>query len=383
MKKFIILPKILLVSLLASFLITGSVIAQNQPVVHAVLFYSPSCGHCHKVITEDLPPLIEEYGEQLMILGIDVSIPEGQSLYVAMHDHYELSEDQYGVPALVVDDVVLIGSLDIPQRFPEIIANGLESGGIPWPPIPGLAEILAQVNSDSPSEDSSTTEEQSEQNSIPTLTDAQEEDASSTQPSVIDDGFSSNNLTIAERFQRDLAGNIIAVLVLIFMVGMVSTTTYRVFATRSDKPVQNLSIWVPILSIVGLFVAIYLSYVEVTNSQAVCGPVGDCNTVQQSEYAKLFGILPIGVLGVIGYILIIAGYLVQRFASGHMKENAIFLVWGFSLFGVLFSIYLTFLEPFVIGATCAWCLSSAIIMTLLLIVTTPQAKAVFNNPKSA
>ena len=38
----------------------------------------------------------------------------------------------------------------------------------------------------------------------------------------------------------------------------------------------------------------------------------------------------------------------------------------FALFGVLFSIYLTFLEPFVIGATCAWCITSAIIMALIL-----------------
>ena len=35
-----------------------------------------------------------------------------------------------------------------------------------------------------------------------------------------------------------------------------------------------------------------------------------------------------------------------------------------------FSIYLTFLEPFVIGATCLWCLSSAVIMTLLYLLTT-------------
>ena len=36
--------------------------------------------------------------------------------------------------------------------------------------------------------------------------------------------------------------------------------------------------------------------------------------------------------------------------------------------GTLFSIYLTFLEPFVIGAVCAWCLTSAVVMTLLLVV---------------
>jgi uncharacterized membrane protein len=36
------------------------------------------------------------------------------------------------------------------------------------------------------------------------------------------------------------------------------------------------------------------------------------------------------------------------------------------LFGTLFSIYLTIPERFVIGATCTWCLTSAIVMTLLL-----------------
>jgi uncharacterized membrane protein len=44
---------------------------------------------------------------------------------------------------------------------------------------------------------------------------------------------------------------------------------------------------------------------------------------------------------------------------------------------VLFSIYLTFLEPFVIGATCAWCLTSALIMTLLLWAAAPEAAAVW------
>jgi uncharacterized membrane protein len=37
--------------------------------------------------------------------------------------------------------------------------------------------------------------------------------------------------------------------------------------------------------------------------------------------------------------------------------------------GILFSIYLTFLEPFVIGATCAWCITSAVIMTLLFLLS--------------
>jgi uncharacterized membrane protein len=48
-------------------------------------------------------------------------------------------------------------------------------------------------------------------------------------------------------------------------------------------------------------------------------------------------------------------------------------------FGTLFSIYLTFLEPFVIGATCAWCLTSAIIMTALLWLSITPGKLAFTS----
>jgi uncharacterized membrane protein len=36
---------------------------------------------------------------------------------------------------------------------------------------------------------------------------------------------------------------------------------------------------------------------------------------------------------------------------------------------VIFSIYLTYLEPFVIGAVCAWCLTSSVVMTLLMLLS--------------
>jgi uncharacterized membrane protein len=46
-----------------------------------------------------------------------------------------------------------------------------------------------------------------------------------------------------------------------------------------------------------------------------------------------------------------------------------------ALVGTLFSVYLTFLEPFVLGATCAWCLTSAVLQTLLLWLTADPARA--------
>jgi uncharacterized membrane protein len=125
-----------------------------------------------------------------------------------------------------------------------------------------------------------------------------------------------------------------------------------------------------VLSIAGLAVASYLAYVETKQVQAVCGPVGDCNSVQQSEYALLIGLIPIGVLGVLGYLAILATWGIHRLSPGRIGQWAGWAIWTMTAGGVLFSIYLTFLEPFVIGATCAWCLSSAVIMTLLLLLTT-------------
>jgi uncharacterized membrane protein len=130
--------------------------------------------------------------------------------------------------------------------------------------------------------------------------------------------------------------------------------------------------WViPVLIVIGLGVAGYLTFIEVGKKPAICGPVGNCNTVQNSPYAKLFGVLPIGVLGLMGYAGILAAWGVQKFGPKGLRTLSAMILWGMSLFGVAFSIYLTFLEPFVIGATCMWCLSSAVVMTVFLWVTTP------------
>ncbi len=123
---------------------------------------------------------------------------------------------------------------------------------------------------------------------------------------------------------------------------------------------------IPVVSAAGLAVAVYLAVVEVGQEQAVCGLVGDCNLVQQSRYATLFGVLPVGVLGVVGFAAMLAVWAAARFGGERLADPANLLLLGMALFGTGFSIYLTFLEPFVIGATCAWCLTSALIMLLLL-----------------
>jgi uncharacterized membrane protein len=126
----------------------------------------------------------------------------------------------------------------------------------------------------------------------------------------------------------------------------------------------------------GLAIAAHLSRVEVVQNEAFCGLVGDCSAVQQSPYARLFGVLPVGVLGVAGYAGILLAWLISRTGRARLTVLAQAGLRGMVLFGVIFSTYLTFLEPFVIGATCIWCLTSAVIMLLLLWLTVLESPQV-------
>jgi len=115
----------------------------QEAVVRAVLFYSPTCPHCHEVINRHLPPLRDRFGEAFTVVGVDVTTRGGQAMYQATVDHFAIPESRLGVPTLVVGPHVLVGSLEIPQQLPGIIERGLASGGIDWPPIEPLREVLA------------------------------------------------------------------------------------------------------------------------------------------------------------------------------------------------------------------------------------------------
>jgi uncharacterized membrane protein len=95
--------------------------------------------------------------------------------------------------------------------------------------------------------------------------------------------------------------------------------------------------------------------------------------VQASPFAKLFGFLPVGLLGAVGYIGILVGWFLGRRSDSAIGRLAPLLVFGMALFGVLFTIYLTYLELFVIKAVCIWCLTSAVIMALVLALSVAPA----------
>lgn len=153
---------------------------------------------------------------------------------------------------------------------------------------------------------------------------------------------------------------------------------------KSSQPlVRDWYKWaIPISIVAGLAVSGYLSFVETTNDAVVCGPLlKGCGDVQNSRYATLFDVLPVGVFGFMGNIAVLGAWAVWQFGPLNLKKMAVLAMWGMCVFGVLFSAYLTFLEPFVIGATCMWCLSSAVEMIILLLVSTPPAQQALAIPE--
>jgi len=63
--------------------VSASMASAGGPVAHAVLFYSPACGHCRDLIGNYLPSVLHEYGNRLQILSIDAADPAGRRLFQA------------------------------------------------------------------------------------------------------------------------------------------------------------------------------------------------------------------------------------------------------------------------------------------------------------
>lgn len=353
-------PDVAMVTPLPSPSLVSLQTAPSGATFSALLFYSPRCSHCHEVMQNHLPSLLERYGDALRIVAVNVDTRHGQLLYLAAGNALGLPTTRLGVPALLVGDRFLMGSDQIPAELPGMVASSLAGTGLDWPSIPAVRGYLSLngFQADPPLEVEPWMMTEEGEGTLHRLT---------ASPGDLPPA---RNLSPPERLLQDPLGNGIAVVVLLAMVAVLWISVRAVLSPRWRLP--EWPVWsVPLLAAVGGVVALYMAFVEVTGAEAVCGPVGDCNQVQASPWASVAGI-PVGVLGVVGYLLLVLLWALTRWWE-EGRERATLLLWGGAAVGVAFSIYLTFLEPFVIGATCIWCLNSAVIMTLILLAATPGA----------
>ena len=122
---------------------------------------------------------------------------------------------------------------------------------------------------------------------------------------------------------------------------------------------RRLSLAVAALSVLGVLIAGYLTWVHFAELEPFCvGGGGACERVQSSPYARLGGV-PVAVIGLTGYVAILASLALPD------RSVTAFL----ALAGAGFSAYLTYLELAVIHAVCQWCVASAIVMSLLAVAS--------------
>ena len=379
--------------------------AGDVPVAQAVFYFSPTCGHCEYVIAEILPGLFGENGGEYVVTYDESVLPDQPAFYLMSNGHLQLlmvdtsteagnimfSEDserlgmdQVGVPRVDYgEEDYLVGSGDIPAKLPGVVEEALAGDGLGWPPVPGIDEAIAPFIEDGSVPDPAATPEP-EATDPPGPTDAPEvtSEPEATGEAADDEGddaaavlpVGGNDGGWMDRFDDDVTGNSVSVVVLVLL--LISAIAAPILAIRGSLP--SFPGWlVIVLALVGAGVAAYLANVETTGNAAVCGPVGDCNAVQESEYAEVLGI-PIGVLGLLGYAAIGVLWVLSRVTSGVLATVSLVLIGVGAWIGTLFSIYLTFLEPFVIGATCMWCITSALVMMALLWISAGPAYDAWN-----
>jgi uncharacterized membrane protein len=123
-----------------------------------------------------------------------------------------------------------------------------------------------------------------------------------------------------------------------------------------------------LVSLTGLIEATYLTVLALTGETAVCGGSADCFRVLGSEYAKVIGI-PVALFGAFAYF---STFSCATFAAfGHALARKLFAILVWAMFAA--TLWLLFVQAFLLHAFCHYCLFSAAMIFLLagIAVSTP------------
>lgn len=310
----------------------------SSPGVRAVLFYDSGSSQSKELFAFYLPELYERYGTRLEVSGIDLSQPAGERAYRSVAERLSLTAQPGAEPTVVVGERAIVGLMAIAATlgdgFEELAKDATAKS---WPAISALEDLLPGGIEDI---------------RVRVALDG-------VLPAGDDLGQSSSGKLPA----HNQIANGLAVVVL---VGMVVALIHSLMRLRRKGAMTGRVASGALLFTVllGFGISGYTAYIALADVVPMCGPIGGCAAVQESEYSRLFGV-PMGVLGLVGYSLILATWGMARSLSPS-GGGWYWLPWAVALLGVLFSLRLTALEPFVIGATCLWCLGSAVSITIVL-----------------
>ena len=126
---------------------------------------------------------------------------------------------------------------------------------------------------------------------------------------------------------------------------------------------KKLYIAAALLSLLGLADALYLTIEHVTGQSVKCTIISGCSEVLSSPYAVVAGI-PLAALGAAAYFTVFS--LATLAAFGYRAAGTLLTPLIAAMFFV--SIWLIYLQAFVIREFCQYCLFSAAITTALLVI---------------
>ncbi|HUL49569.1 MAG TPA: vitamin K epoxide reductase family protein [Gemmatimonadales bacterium] len=123
-----------------------------------------------------------------------------------------------------------------------------------------------------------------------------------------------------------------------------------------------------LLALVGFFIALYLwLHALGVIGQLTCG-TGSCEAVQASRYAMFAGV-PVALYGVVGYFVLFVVSLVGATPANRSRRQPDLALAALASIGFAFTLYLTVIEVFVLHELCRWCVASAVIITLIWLLS--------------
>ncbi len=155
---------------------------------------------------------------------------------------------------------------------------------------------------------------------------------------------------------------------IIFYLCLIILSTGGFFFAVINPTIEGFYAFLASVSLGGIGVAGYIYYAKNYQEHLAC-PVGsDCNVVIKSRYSVFFGV-PLEYWGMLYYVTIFCSYLAflitPALRESLLLPTVLFLTAG----AFLFSIYLTFIQGFVLRAWCIWCLLSASLSTIIFIAS--------------
>lgn len=135
-------------------------------------------------------------------------------------------------------------------------------------------------------------------------------------------------------------------------------------ASSSGRRVNFIYPLIALVSLIGLVDGLYLTILHLQHKNAPCGEAFDCTSVLTSDYATIKGI-PLGAFGALAYFTVFSFALLITFGYERLRIHLLLL----TVLMALMSGYLLYVQAFVLKHFCQWCLLSAGVTLVLLLLT--------------